>query len=340
MSKNNIIKLVITTFVVISISSLVIFITPIRADGPIPVAPICSIEVYTDKELYVSGETVVCGMENTMLASAGCGESPCLCLEKKIGFEWIQQGFCLCSTGSFCPGDTAGNSWILNETLGVGEFRVEGSFTVNDSRCQGYAYFNVTPFIPLVTQVSVDPQQTIVTGGQEFTINITIDPVGLIGGAQVSIHFDPTLLAVTAVTDGGMFDMWNPSQLEIDNVNGAISNIIAFDLESVSTPGIFAKVTFTAKAKNGISNLNLSNDVLVGSPEALPLTSNRYNGSVTVVWEPWDINRDGRTNILDLIIIGQHWGETGPPCWIPYDVNFDGVINILDMILVGQYWTG
>ena len=53
-----------------------------------------------------------------------------------------------------------------------------------------------------------------------------------------------------------------------------------------------------------------------------------------------DVNGDGKVNVLDMIRIGMHWGETGPPGWIPEDVNQDGVINVLDMIFVGMNWTG
>jgi hypothetical protein len=53
-----------------------------------------------------------------------------------------------------------------------------------------------------------------------------------------------------------------------------------------------------------------------------------------------DVNSDGFVNVLDLILVGQHLGETGPPGWIPEDINADGQINVLDMILIGQHWTG
>lgn len=57
---------------------------------------------------------------------------------------------------------------------------------------------------------------------------------------------------------------------------------------------------------------------------------------------PWDINKDGKTNIIDMIIIGQHWlAEKGEENYESRaDVNKDGIINILDMIIVGQHWTG
>ena len=53
-----------------------------------------------------------------------------------------------------------------------------------------------------------------------------------------------------------------------------------------------------------------------------------------------DVSQDGAVNILDMIRIGQHWGETGTAGWIPEDVNTDGAINTLDNIVVGQHWTG
>jgi hypothetical protein len=53
-----------------------------------------------------------------------------------------------------------------------------------------------------------------------------------------------------------------------------------------------------------------------------------------------DANGDSVVNVLDMVLIGQHWGQIGSPGWIPEDVMKDGVINVLDMIIVGQHWTG
>ena len=53
-----------------------------------------------------------------------------------------------------------------------------------------------------------------------------------------------------------------------------------------------------------------------------------------------DVNGDGRVNVLDMILVGQHYGETGPPGWTREDVNWDGAINDLDMTVIAKYWTG
>jgi len=53
---------------------------------------------------------------------------------------------------------------------------------------------------------------------------------------------------------------------------------------------------------------------------------------------PWDVNGDGCINLSDLVLIGQSWGNTGPPHWTRADVNSDGVVNLSDLVLVGQHW--
>lgn len=53
-----------------------------------------------------------------------------------------------------------------------------------------------------------------------------------------------------------------------------------------------------------------------------------------------DVNSDGAVNSLDMIRIGQHWGETGTDGWIREDINQDGTVSVLDATLVGQHWTG
>jgi len=62
---------------------------------------------------------------------------------------------------------------------------------------------------------------------------------------------------------------------------------------------------------------------------------------ITVVQpsDDWDINGDGDANVLDMVMVGQHWDETGQTGWIREDTNEDGNINILDIILIGQHWT-
>ena len=199
-----------------------------------------------------------------------------------------------------------------------------------------------------VTTIYVDSSTQTVSCEEPFTINIMIDPIEPIAGVQLDVMFDAALITVDSVSQGDLFDgydiYFNPGV--IDNVNGSITGIVAVITTpggNVISPGTFASISFTAKNTNGVSPLNLS-DVIVGNTAAEPIQVSVLNGNVTIVCCPrsnaWDVNNDGRVNILDLILVGQHWQETGEPCWIAMDVNGDGTVNILDLILVGQHWTG
>ncbi|ACV62796.1 Pyrrolo-quinoline quinone [Desulfofarcimen acetoxidans DSM 771] len=53
----------------------------------------------------------------------------------------------------------------------------------------------------------------------------------------------------------------------------------------------------------------------------------------------YDLNSDGSVNVQDIILVGQHFGESGTPGWSNFDINRDGKVDVLDMIAIGQYFT-
>ena len=53
-----------------------------------------------------------------------------------------------------------------------------------------------------------------------------------------------------------------------------------------------------------------------------------------------DVNDDGSVNVLDMIRVGQRWGQNGAAGWVREDINEDGSVNVLDATLIGQGWTG
>ena len=115
------------------------------------------IDVYTDKELYVVGETAVCSIQNNM--GMDCG-GPCVSLEKKSDGSWetLSEGW-LCTYCLVPPGGTCEFPWILDD--GVGEFRFNGTLC----GCQDYAYFNVTECCHVYTdKESYMPEETVISG--------------------------------------------------------------------------------------------------------------------------------------------------------------------------------
>ena len=54
------------------------------------------------------------------------------------------------------------------------------------------------------------------------------------------------------------------------------------------------------------------------------------------VSNPADVNEDGVINVLDMVLVARHFGESVPPN-SEIDINADGIVNILDLILVAQH---
>jgi parallel beta-helix repeat protein len=196
----------------------------------------------------------------------------------------------------------------------------------------------VTPTpTPEATTVSISPSTKIVSPGP-FTVNVTIEPEVPIAGVQFDLSFDPSLLRANNVTEGNLLKQGGANTYfysgAIDNAAGTITHVasaITTPGETVSTPGVFATIQMTAKSAAGTSTLDLSN-VIVGDINGNAVSTTVNNGSVTISTAPWDVNGDGFVNVLDMILVGQHFGETGTPGWIPEDVNRDGVINVRDML--------
>lgn len=60
--------------------------------------------------------------------------------------------------------------------------------------------------------------------------------------------------------------------------------------------------------------------------------------SVSATMPDYDVNTDDSCDILDLVLISNHMGETGSPGWIREDVDKNGCIQVLDMALVSNHY--
>ncbi|HIE31699.1 MAG TPA: tandem-95 repeat protein [Methanosarcinales archaeon] len=194
-----------------------------------------------------------------------------------------------------------------------------------------------------VTIVNITPPSQNVYPGS-FTVNVTVDPAEPIAGVQFDLSFDASLVSAESVTEGDLLNQDGASTHfspgTIDNTTGTIAGVagvITTPGATVSAPGVFATIQMTAKSVGGTSPLDLSS-VIVGDINGTAVSIMVNDGTVTITTCIGDVNGDGNVNVLDMIRVGQHWGETGTPGWIPEDVNKDGEINVLDMIVIGQHW--
>lgn len=190
---------------------------------------------------------------------------------------------------------------------------------------------------PEVTTINITPSTKTVLPGP-FTVNVTVETEVLIAGVQFDLCFDPSLVRANNVTEGNLLKQDGANTYfysgTIDNAAGTITYVasaIATPGETVSTPGVVATIQMTAKSAAGTSTLDLSN-VIVGDINGNSVAIAVNDGSVRISTAPWDVNGDGFVNVLDMILVCQHFGETGTPGWIPEDVNRDGVISVRDML--------
>lgn len=185
----------------------------------------------------------------------------------------------------------------------------------------------------------VVPSQRI-NEADTFEIKINIDPKGTpIAGAQTNFLFNKSVIRVNSVSEGNLFRQYGASTYyfitNIDNQYGVVNNIVDVIIGpyNISTPGTFAIINVTAIG-TGSSNLNLSH-VLISSPESQPVPLYTVNQSLSS-YSISDINGDWTTDLMDIVSVSQHFGETAYYPYPSYDANKDGTVNILDIIMVAR----
>lgn len=206
----------------------------------------------------------------------------------------------------------------------------------------GYA---VSPAEEIVAGLTVDTEQSVNTG-DSFSAAINIEAVRNLAGFQFDVVFDPTVLEVVSVEEGTFLSAtgstyWLPPN--IDNATGVIADIACAKTGSggATGTGTLASITFRAVG-GGESDIRLQN-IKLSSPmgETIPATSTDANVTIIPALPAWDVDNDGVVDIDDLVLIGQHFGETiTTPVDPNPDVNGDGKVDILDFILVAKYFGG
>ena len=160
-------------------------------------------------------------------------------------------------------------------------------------------------------------------------------------GWQADLVFNPDVLEAVAVSEGD-FLMSEDSEPQfsggtIDNETGKITSIHALRLGGgVSGKGTLCSVSFNVIGP-GECLLTLENFEAGSRSGEIPSLPPEY--LITVEGEPtrppWDVNKDGEIDILDLVQVAQFLNSdasANPEA----DVNGDGIIDIADLTTVAQ----
>jgi len=119
--------------------------------------------------------------------------------------------------------------------------------------------------------------------------------------------------------------------LRIHNPSGSWNNVTmvtrgggVYYYRSSTAFATAGNYTYSIRASDGNSNSITSSTVAFSMPPN------------------WDVNNDGRCSIMDLVLVSNHYGQSGSHGWIREDVDNNGVITVLDLSLVsnhyGQVW--
>src|SRR4030066_1698128 len=160
---------------------------------------------------------------------------------------------------------------------GMGAVSVEGWNKTSGGANQG-----------LAAEVAINPATKIVTQGETFDLNVTIDPSGTqIVGVQMDIGFNSSLFRINNISEGNFLNRNGTNTFfnagMINNSTGTAINIfnIVSGNKNVSIRGTFIIINVTAIGITGTSGFDLFN-VKISDTNGLAVSFNSTNGSLTI----------------------------------------------------------
>jgi hypothetical protein len=70
------------------------------------------------------------------------------------------------------------------------------------------------------------------------------------------------------------------------------------------------------------------------------LSGNNESSTIYLLSLPsnWDIDIDGKCSVFDLVLVSNHYSETGAPGWIREDIDNNGAVQVADFILLSNHY--
>ena len=171
--------------------------------------------------------------------------------------------------------------------------------------------------------------------GEQMHLNIQIVGAKNVSGYELIVGFDPTALRYI---EAGNADYLPAGAFTIPPIvtENTVYMTATSGAEVVpASEGTLATLTFEViAAKNSTINLM---DVILSDSAGRPLAVTARSGHIVATELPtnWDVNEDGKVNILDLTLVASNLNADAPKN-PRVDVNRDGNVNILDLVLVAQ----
>jgi len=213
----------------------------------------------------------------------------------------------------------------------------------------GVFAFSFTPHGVSSTRIYVDPpliEDPNLDPGETFSINITIANVTNLLGYDFNMSYNAAILACTGVSVGPLGNMPSPIWEIDDEIGNLWVNVTYGTPLTNDSPATLATITFLIQGR-GSSIFDLYSTNLINSL-GQPISHEASNGYF-VNGSPYDLNKDGHVDILDIRIVARAFGSMAvddpatphdeTELWNPIaDVNADGRVNIFDLRLVAKHY--
>ncbi len=175
--------------------------------------------------------------------------------------------------------------------------------------------------------------------GEQLVITVDIANGFGVFGYQGIVQFDPTALKFVSLTHGAYLSgELLPVATEVEN-NRITFARISIDTTASTAEGTLISIIFeVVEAKASVLTL-LDDELIISGFAGVKFPVIIENAEILEPppkKTPWDVNNDGRVNILDLTFVASYFGADNPPP--EADVNGDGIVNILDLTLVASHF--
>ena len=135
-------------------------------------------------------------------------------------------------------------------------------------------------------RVSVEPAHLNVWHGDEFTVNITVDPDGNeVMGAQYYLYFNNTLLDGIVQNQGTFLNSAGPPIRNEIHAGWTEYGEFRTGTVGVTNPGVLTTITFEVIGNSGFSELRLD-DVVLSDPDAQEIPDVNINDGHAAIAQP------------------------------------------------------
>ncbi len=172
--------------------------------------------------------------------------------------------------------------------------------------------------------------------GEQMPLNIQI--VGGIGvaGYEMTVGFDPTALRYIEGMNAKYLPAGAFSVSPITSRNTVYIAATSPAGAATVSEGVLTTLMFEVISIKS-SNIELM-EVTLSNSAGRPLAVTTENGEIvtTELFTIWDVNEDGKVNILDLTLVASNLTATVPDA-PRVDINEDRRVDILDLVMVAQH---